>query len=166
MVEDDTKLVRAIVRGLERAGYTVELASSSGDQKRPDATANESDAVVLDVMLPGAHGYGVCRACQGSLEPLAAVEVADLRVDAAARVVTRGGRQIALTPREFAVLELLARNVGHVVPRTLLLERVWGASHDLNVVDVYVGYLRKKLELPCRRPLIRTVRGVGFLLEA
>jgi DNA-binding response OmpR family regulator len=73
-----------------------------------------------------------------------------------------------LTPREFALLHFLARNAGEVVPRTELLEHVWDDSEETstNVVDVYVGYLRKKLEHPFRRrALIRTVRGVGFVLE-
>jgi two-component system, OmpR family, response regulator len=98
----------------------------------------------------------------------AVIEVADLRVDPAAHVVTRAGREVDLTPREFALLLFLARRAGEVVPRTELLEQVWDEGEDgsTNVVDVYVGYLRKKLERPFRRrPLIRTVRGVGFMLE-
>jgi len=99
----------------------------------------------------------------------AVVEVADLRVDPASHVVTRAGREVDLTPREFALLLFLARRAGEVIPRTELLEHVWDEAEDgsTNVVDVYVGYLRKKLEQPFRRrrPLIRTVRGVGFMLE-
>jgi two-component system OmpR family response regulator len=94
-------------------------------------------------------------------------DVAGLRFDAATHVVTRGGRSVDLTPREFAVLEFLAANAGQVVSRKRLLEHVWEPNYDgsPNVVDVYVGYLRKKLERPFGRRLIRTVRGVGFLLE-
>jgi two-component system OmpR family response regulator len=99
----------------------------------------------------------------------AVIEVADLRVDPASHVVTRAGREVELTPREFALLLSLARRAGEVVPRTELLEQVWDEAEDgsTNVVDVYVGYLRKKLEVPFRRRrrLIRTVRGVGFMLE-
>jgi DNA-binding response OmpR family regulator len=82
--------------------------------------------------------------------------------------VTRDGRQVELTAREFAVLEFLAGSAGTVVSRTALLEHVWDENYygSTNVVDVYVGYLRKKLEQPFDRPLIRTVRGVGFVLEA
>ena len=86
----------------------------------------------------------------------------------AAHLVTRAGRNVELTPREFALLLFLARRAGEVVPRTELLEHVWDESEDgsTNVVDVYVGYLRRKLERPGRRrQLIRTVRGVGFMLE-
>jgi two-component system OmpR family response regulator len=96
----------------------------------------------------------------------AAVEVGDLRVDPVGRVVTRAGGAVDLSPREFAVLEFLARHAGRVVSRTQLLEHVWTENGvSSNVVDVYVGYLRKKLEVPARPPLIRTIRGVGFILE-
>jgi two-component system, OmpR family, response regulator len=96
------------------------------------------------------------------------LEVGDLRVDPSRRVVTRAGRKIELTVREFAVLHFLARHAGEVVSREQLLEHVWDESHDgsTNVVDVYISYLRRKLERrPTRRRLIRTVRGVGFVLE-
>jgi two-component system, OmpR family, response regulator len=96
----------------------------------------------------------------------AIIEVRDLRLDPATHLVTRAGREIELTAREFAVLEFLARRAGQVVSRTELLEHVWDdRDGSTNVVDVYVGYLRKKLESPFRRRLIRTVRGVGFQLE-
>jgi two-component system OmpR family response regulator len=97
------------------------------------------------------------------------LEVGDLRIDPGARRVTRHGEDLELTAREMAVLEILARNAGQVVSRTELLEQVWDEEYDgsQNVVDVYVGYVRKKLELPSDdRRIIRTVRGVGFVLEA
>ena len=97
------------------------------------------------------------------------LEVGDMRIDPDARMVTRRGQDIELTAREMAVLEILARNAGQVVSRTELLEQVWEEEYDgsQNVVDVYVGYVRKKLELPSEeRRIIRTVRGVGFVLEA
>ena len=105
---------------------------------------------------------------RGPSERPSVLTVGDLRVDPAARVVTRAGRQVELTAREFAVVEFLARHAGQVVPRTQLLEHVWDEHYDgsPNVVDVYIGYLRKKLERPFGRRLIRTVRGVGFMLEA
>jgi two-component system, OmpR family, response regulator len=97
----------------------------------------------------------------------AALEVGDLRIDSATRVVTRAGRAVTLTTREFEVLEYLARHQGEVVPRAELLEHVWAGDFDgsPNIVDVYIGYLRKKLERPSGRRLIRTVRGSGFVLE-
>jgi two-component system, OmpR family, response regulator len=95
------------------------------------------------------------------------IEVGDLHIDPAAHLVTLAGQRIDLTAREFAVLEFLATRAGKVVSRTELLEHVWDENYygSTNVVDVYVGYLRKKVERPFGRELIRTVRGVGFLLE-
>ena len=96
------------------------------------------------------------------------LEVGDLVVDPATRAVTRAGTAVELTAREFAVLEYLARRPGEAVTRSELLEHVWDENWlgSTNVVDVYVGYLRKKLEAPFRRPLIRTLRGVGWSLVA
>src|SRR4051795_9707974 len=96
----------------------------------------------------------------------ARLEAGDLVVDPATRTVTRAGTPVALTAREFAVLEYLARHQGEAVTRTHLLAHVWDENYvgATNVVDVYVGYLRKKLERPFDRPLIRTLRGVGWTL--
>ena len=101
-------------------------------------------------------------------ERVATLEVGELRLDTATRAVTRAGREVELTAREFQVLELLARRAGHVVSRPQLLEEIWedGFDGSANVVDVYIGYLRKKLEDPSGPQLIRTVRGVGFVLES
>jgi two-component system OmpR family response regulator len=97
-----------------------------------------------------------------------ALEVGDVRLDPAAHVVARAGVVVELTTREFALLEFLMRHPGEAVSRTRILEQVWDMNFDgfSNVVDVYVGYLRKKLEEPFGRPLIRTVRGVGYSLES
>jgi two-component system OmpR family response regulator len=97
----------------------------------------------------------------------ALLEVGDLVVDPATRHVARAGQEVRLTAREFALLEFLAAHPGQVLSRTLLLEHVWDSNYagSTNIVDVYVGYLRKKLEYPFGKPLIRTVRGVGFALE-
>jgi DNA-binding response OmpR family regulator len=93
--------------------------------------------------------------------------VGDLEVDPAAHTVTRAGQLVELTSREFALLEFLVRRAGEVVSRTELLEHVWDQHFigSTNIVDVYVSYLRRKLEDPFGRPLIRTVRGVGYVLE-
>jgi two-component system OmpR family response regulator len=97
----------------------------------------------------------------------AVVVAGDLAVDPASRSVTRSGRRVELSAREFAVLELLARRAGQVVTRTDLLEHVWDRNYQgsTNIVDVYVGYLRRKLENPFGRPLIHTVRGAGYRVE-
>jgi two-component system OmpR family response regulator len=105
---------------------------------------------------------------RGPSERPAVVDVGDLSLDPATRTVTRGGRRIELTAREFAVLEFLVRRAGQVVSRTELLEHVWDENYDgsPNVVDVYVGYLRRKLDGEGDDRVIRTVRGAGFLVEA
>jgi two-component system, OmpR family, response regulator len=97
----------------------------------------------------------------------AILEVGDLVVDPATHVVRRAGTSVELTAREFAVLEYLARRPGQAVTRTSLIEHVWDENYDgsTNVVDVYIGYLRKKLEQPFGRPLLRTLRGVGWMLD-
>jgi DNA-binding response OmpR family regulator len=97
----------------------------------------------------------------------ALVEVGDLRIDPAARRVVRGEREIRLTAREFDLLRYLAENAGRVLSRTRLLEAVWDTTHDpgTNTVDVYVSYLRAKVDRGAARPLLHTVRGVGYVLE-
>ena len=99
---------------------------------------------------------------------MAILAAGDLEVDPARHTVARAGQAVELTAREFALLEFLARHCGDVVSRTHLLEHVWDMNYagSTNIVDVYVSYLRRKLEQPFGRPLIRTVRGVGYSLES
>jgi len=105
---------------------------------------------------------------RGPTERPPVLEVGDLRIDPAARIVTRNGREIELTVREFALLQFLAQRAGSVVSREDLLEHVWANAEEgsTNVVDVYIGYLRNKVEKPFKGKIIRTVRGIGFMLEA
>lgn len=95
------------------------------------------------------------------------VEIGDLQIDVAAHRVSRAGREIVLTAQEFALLRYLAEHRGHVLSRTRILDAVWGTTHDprTNVVDVYVSYLRAKIDKGFARPLIHTVRGAGYVLE-
>lgn len=92
------------------------------------------------------------------------LRVGDLTLDTTSRRVERGGVPIELTPREYALLEHLMLNPGVVLTRAQLLEHVWGASFmgSENVVEVYIGYLRKKIDGEDRTPLLETVRGVGY----
>lgn len=94
--------------------------------------------------------------------------VGDVRLDLLTKVAWRGGRRIDLAPREWALLELFMRNPAHVLSRTRILSRVWefGYEPGSNVVDVYVGYLRRKLNRPGLTPLIQTVRGAGYRFVA
>lgn len=93
-------------------------------------------------------------------------QVGDLRLDPATRTCDRGGVPIHLTPREVDLLEALMTRTGEVVPKQELLDRVWGPDSGLdpNVVEVYLGYLRRKIDRPFGRDTLQTVRGVGYLL--
>ena len=95
------------------------------------------------------------------------IRVSDLEIDTATREVRRGAREIDLTAREYELLEFMARNYRRVLSRDLLLSRVWELEFDVgtNVVDVYVGYLRKKVDSPGETRLIKTVRGAGYALR-
>ncbi len=96
------------------------------------------------------------------------LRVADLEVDRLTRQVRRAGKRIELTSKEYALLEYLATNAGRVLSRTMIVEHVWDESFEnlTNIVDVYVKHLRTKVDDPFSPRLIRTVRGVGYVLEA
>jgi len=93
----------------------------------------------------------------------AVVRVADLTIDRPGRRVRRGDHELELTAREFELLDLLAREAGHVLSKDSILERLWGYAFDDNLVEVYVGYLRRKLGEPA---LIHTIRGAGYVLRS
>jgi two-component system, OmpR family, response regulator len=94
--------------------------------------------------------------------------VGDLSIDLLTREVTRGERRIDLRPREFALLEYLARHPGRVISKSMILSQIWNYNFDprTNVVDVLVHRLRQKIDMPGERPLIETRRGVGYVLRA
>jgi two-component system OmpR family response regulator len=96
------------------------------------------------------------------------LQVGDLEMDLLARSVTRGGTNILLQPREFRLLEFLMKHAGHVVTRTMLLEKVWDYHFDpqTNVIDVHVSRLRAKIDKEFATPLLHTVRGAGYRLQA
>jgi heavy metal response regulator len=98
----------------------------------------------------------------------AVLRVGDLSLDPARRTVVRGGVKIDLTAREFALLDYFMRNPGRVLTRTMIAEHVWDYSFDTstNVIDVYVNYLRKKIDAEREPKLLHTVRGVGYMLQA
>jgi two-component system OmpR family response regulator len=215
LVEDDTKLARAVSRGLRAEGYAVDVVAD-GEQALIQTGVWDYDAVILDLMLPVRDGIEVCRGLRerGCWVPIlmltarggiddrirgldagaddylakpfdfgemlarlrallrrkpserpARLVIGDLHVDPASHEVLLGGERVELTAREFAVLEFLARHRGEVVSRVRLLDHVWDANYlgSTNIVDVYVGHLRRKLGRP---DLIRTVRAVGFVLES
>ena len=136
------------VRGLRAGGddYLVKPFASREMLARVDALARRSATVVKETIL----------------------RVGDLEIDLLMRVVRRRGREIELLPREFQLLEYLVRNVGQVVSRAMLLQHVWDLHFDpsTNVIDVYVGRVRRKIASGQAYPLIHTIRGVGFCLRA
>lgn len=104
---------------------------------------------------------------RGQRERPAAIDIGDLHIDPAARRCKRGEHDLGLTAREFAVLEYLARRHGETVTKTEVLEHVWDQAFDgdVNIVEVYVCALRRKIDAPFGRHTIHTVRGVGYRVE-
>jgi len=136
------------VRGLRAGGddYLVKPFAVAELLARIEALARRSDTVVKETVL----------------------RVGDLTLDLVSRTATRSGREIELLPREFQVLEYLVRNEGQVVPRAMLLQHVWDLHFDptTNIIDVYVGRVRRKVDAHQAYPLIHTVRGVGYCVRA
>jgi two-component system response regulator MprA len=187
VVDDDPMVASTIERVLRPEGYDVEVALG-GLAALSRAREHRPDLVVLDVMMPGVDGLEVCRqlraeddlpillltarggtadrvrgASPGSGETL---RFADLSMDANAHDVRRGDRRIQLTAREFTLLEHFLRHPRLVLSREQLLQAVWPHEEaDDNVVAVYIGYLRQKLEEHGAQRLIQTVRGFGYSLR-
>ncbi len=97
----------------------------------------------------------------------ALLAIADLKLDPATREVTRANKRLDLTPKEYALLEFLLRRRDQVLSRTVIAQHVWGVHYDTftNVIDVYMNYLRKKIDSGFDTKLIHTVRGVGYVLK-
>jgi two-component system, OmpR family, response regulator len=216
VVEDERKLGELLRRGLREEGYAADLADR-GEEALWMARAVAYDAIVLDVMLPGADGFETCRRLRGSgiwspvlmltardavddrvhgldvgaddyltkpfafeellariraltrrvpAERPAVLEVGELRLDPAAHRAWRGDRELDLSAKEFALLELFMRRPGVTLSRTQLLDGAWDMAFESrsNVIDVYVRYLREKIDRPFGRDSIETVRGVGYRL--
>jgi len=136
------------VRGLRAGGddYLVKPFAFAELLARVDALARRSDTGVKETVL----------------------RVGDLDLDLVSRTASRSGREIELLPREFQVLEYLVRNEGQVVPRAMLLQHVWDLHFDptTNIIDVYVGRVRRKVDGQQAYPLIHTIRGVGYCVRA
>jgi len=104
---------------------------------------------------------------RGPTRQIATMQVADLEIDVQRHKVTRKGKLLDLTPKEFLLVALLARRTGDVISRGLIAEQVWGVNFDsgTNVVDVHMRRLRSKLDDPFELKLVHTVRGIGYVLE-
>jgi two-component system, OmpR family, response regulator len=136
------------VRGLRSGGddYLVKPFSFVELLARVEALGRRSDTVVKEAIL----------------------HVGDLAIDLMSRTASRRGKGISLLPREFQLLEYLVRNEGRVVSRAMLLQHVWDLHFDpsTNIIDVYVGRVRRKIDGQQAYPLIHTVRGIGYCLRA
>jgi two-component system response regulator MprA len=220
VVDDDERVAASIRRSLEYAGHMVTVAYD-GPHALAAVHRDRPALVVLDLMIPGIDGYGVCRALRADPtvdamvlmltardatpdrvagldagaddylvkpfdqdELLARVRAllrrrpssttgadtisyADVRMDLRTREAWRGSRRLALTAQEFDLLNQFARHPRQVFSRQQLLNAVWGGGDvaTSNVVDVYVGYLRTKLEAGGEARLLHTLRGVGYALR-
>jgi two-component system OmpR family response regulator len=217
VVEDDARMAAAVRRGLRGDGLVADIAGD-GEQALLLARATNFDAVVLDVMLPGADGFEVCRrlraarvwapvimvtardavedrvrgldagaddyltkpfslaellarlralARRGPVERPTVLSAGDLRLDPAARRVWRGEVELDLSAREFALLETFIRSPGRVFSQFQLLDAAWDLGYEQrsNVVEVYVGYLRQKIDRPFDVRSLETVRGLGYRLR-
>src|SRR6266545_2481684 len=179
VVEDERRLAQVVRRVLEEEGHTVDLAHD-GEDGLAMATDGSHDVIVLDILLPGIDGYlpkpfafqellarlrALGRRKVQTREPTL-LEVDGLTLDLRRRRAQRDGGVIELSPKEFSLLEFMMRNQGRVVTRTQILDHIWGYDYatDSNLVDVYMAYLRRKVDSGNGRKLIRTVRGVGYAL--
>ena len=216
VVEDEVRLAEMVRRGLVAEGFTVEV-EHDGDNGFCSAATGEFDVLVLDIMLPGKHGYDIVRDLRaqevwtpilmlsakdgeydladafdlgaddylvkpfsfvvllarlralvrrGAPERPTVLTAGDLDLDPARHRVSRGGVELALTPREYSVLEFLMRRSGTVVTKSEIVRSVWDVNYDggENIVEGYIGYLRKKVDQPFGRRSIETSRGVGYRL--
>jgi DNA-binding response OmpR family regulator len=141
------------------------VASSSQVDERVralDAGADDSIAKPFAVSELAARIRAILRRGNRAANPV--ITIGDLALDRIAHSVQRGGRSIELSPKEFALLEFLMRFAGQAVTRTAIVENVWKMNQDVitNVVDVYINYLRRKVDSGYDQRLIRTVRGVGY----
>ncbi len=216
LVEDEERLASAVAMGLRAEGFVV-VTAATGHDGLHEATENDYDVIILDIMLPGRSGYEVLRRMRaaavwtpvimltakdgeydqtdafdlgaddyltkpfsfkilvarlralmrrGAPERPVVLTAGSLSLDPSRRVVSRDDTTITLTAREFGVLEYLIRNKDTVLTKTDILANVWDANYTgpVNVVEVYVGYLRRKIDIPFGTNTIETIRGVGYRL--
>jgi heavy metal response regulator len=217
IIEDEKKVADFIKRGLKEEGYSVDV-SYDGEEGHFQASTNEYDVIILDLMLPKIDGVSLCKKVRQekittpilmltakdsikdkvtgldsgandyltkpfSFEELLArirallrksetatptkLQIGDLIFDLLTHKVTRVGKEIILTNKEYALLEYLMRNAGSIVTRTMISEHVWDINFDTftNVIDVYANYLRNKIDKGHKKKLIHTIRGRGYTIR-
>lgn len=218
LVEDEPRVASSLRLGLAAEGFVV-VHVATGPEGLWEATENQFDVIVLDIMLPGLSGYEVLRrlraggvwtpvlmltakdgdydqadafdmgaddylvkpfsfvvlvarlralARRGAPERPVVMTAGDLSLDPVRHVVERGGTPVDLSPREFGLLAYLMRNKDAVCTKADILHNVWDPHYDGpdNIVEVYVRYLRRKIDIPFGANTIETIRGVGYRLES
>ena len=217
LIEDEKKIANFIKRGLKEEHYVVDTALD-GEKGLHQASVNQYDLIILDVMLPEKDGIAICRELRDKKidvpvlmltaksaigdkilgldagaddyltkpfafeeflarvrallrrkreDKITTLEVADLELDQLTHKVRRAGKEINLTSKEYALLEYFMLNANQVVTRTMLSEHVWNEDFDTftNVIDVYINYLRNKIDKGFRKQLLHTIRGTGYILK-
>lgn len=177
-VEDEPDLREVLKKQLQGSGYSVD-ACGDGLEALDYLQLTAYDAVILDIMLPGVDGLSVLKKMRnaGDKTPVLlrrsngqvsnVLQCGGLEMDLNSRRVSRDGRELQLSAKEFAVLEYLLRNQGVVLARETIENHVWDYDFEggSNVVDVYIRYLRKKVDDGFEKKLIQTVRGAGYVLK-
>ncbi|HSX18777.1 MAG TPA: response regulator transcription factor [Candidatus Saccharimonadales bacterium] len=217
VVEDEHRIANSIKKGLELEKYAVDVAYD-GTDGFDLASAEEYDALILDLMLPGMDGLSICKKLRSSgnhtpiiiltakgqiqdkvdgldagaddylTKPFSFEELlariravvrrpqktigselvaGDLVMDVQTFEVKRGGKNIALSSKEFSLLEYLMRHVAKIVTKDQIINHVWDYDSDIlpNTVEVYIRNLRNKVDVPFNKPLIKTVRGFGYRID-
>ena len=163
----------AVLRSLRAAGIRTPVlmltAMGAVDERVRGLRAGADDYLVKPFSFAelAARVEALLRRPSETREETTVLRCADLELDLVRRTARRAGRDIALQPREFQMLEYLMRRQGRVVTRTMLLEGVWDYHFDpqTNVIDVHISRLRRKIDTDAASPLIRTVRGAGYMLS-
>jgi two-component system OmpR family response regulator len=158
MREADIDLPVLMISALSDVDERIRGLRAGGDDYMTKPFASEELAARLEVLL---------RRRTAAPRELSLM-VADLELDLIARSARRGGQEIRLMPTEYKLLEFMMRNPGQILTRTMIFEAIWGYHFDpgTNLIDVHLGRLRKKLDRPGLPPLIHTIRGSGYALNA
>lgn len=167
---DGLTIIEILRKQGNRTPVLVLSALGSVDQRVEGLRAGGDDYLTKPFALSEllARLEALLRRGQVAPGPETRLRVADLELDLLARTVTRAGRRIELTAREFQLLEFLLRRAGQVVTRTMLLEGVWDLHFDpqTNVIDVHMSRLRQAIDKGFDRPLLHTIRGAGYTVRA
>ncbi len=167
--EDGLSLITRLKQQGLRAPVLILSARRSVDDRVRGLETGGDDYLVKPFAAPEllARLRNLIRRNSPPVDNVTVLQVLDLRLDLLRREATRGDEKLQLTTHEFSLLEFLCRNAGRIVSRSMILDQVWGMriEPDTNVVDVHIYRLRGKVETRGSEPLIRTIRGVGYVLR-